>query len=223
MRGPVIQISKSATHISERHGGFDDLRKEFDRAHGLCLPQLLEPKLIDFILRGVEVAEFVPAMYEGIGTEYRMVSNRVTGLLEFVMNDLGLFAAIRRITGCESIGSFAGRVYRMVASAGHYDRWHDDAVPSDHRIVGVSINLGMTPYEGGVFQMRKAGTEQILFEYANTGLGDALVFQIAPGLLHRVTEVNGAVPKTAFAGWFRSEPLYRSLLESVRTSSHAPR
>jgi hypothetical protein len=48
---------------------------------------------------------------------------------------------------------------------------------------------------------------------ANTGPGDALLFRIARHLTHRVTPVDGTADKTAFAGWFRSEPEFIALLK----------
>lgn len=41
----------------------------------------------------------------------------------------------------------------------------------------------------------------------NTGPGDGIVFRLAHHLQHRNTSMRGAVPKTAFAGWFRSREI----------------
>jgi hypothetical protein len=45
----------------------------------------------------------------------------------------------------------------------------------------------------------------MLAEIANTGWGDAMLFRTSKQLQHRVTDVVGNEPKTAFAGWFKSE------------------
>jgi hypothetical protein len=71
--------------------------------------------------------------------------------------------------------------------------------------------LSTDVYEGGVLQIRRAGSQQILCEAHNTGFGDALVFRVDTGLEHRITPVEGNVPKTAMAGWFKSKPEARSL------------
>src|SRR5262249_58599579 len=81
---------------------------------------------------------------------------------------------------------------------------HDDRC--EGRLVGMSANLSTEIYSGGVFQLRDSRTEQLLCEMPNTGLGDAILFRIASPLQHRITEAEGAVPKTAFSGWFRSKP-----------------
>jgi hypothetical protein len=60
--------------------------------------------------------------------------------------------------------------------------------------------------------MRHAGSSEILRELPNLTPGDGIMFRIDSGLRHRVTEVTGSVPKTAFAGWFRSEPSFGEIL-----------
>jgi len=45
-----------------------------------------------------------------------------------------------------------------------------------------------------------------------TSLGDAVIFRIADHLRHRVSPVEGDVPRVAFAGWFKSAPSFRSVL-----------
>jgi hypothetical protein len=45
----------------------------------------------------------------------------------------------------------------------------------------------------------------MLAEVANTGPGSALIFRIAEELQHRISDMEGDEPKTAFAGWFRPD------------------
>ncbi len=142
------------------------------------------------------------------------MDNAVFRLLHFLMHDPRLFEIIRRITGCGRIGCFVGRVYRFVPGARHYDSWHSDVIY--HRMIAVSTNLGRGIYTGGIFQMRKAHSLRIIHEAANTGPGDAIIFRISPGLRHRVTTVEGSVPKTAFAGWFCSRPDFYAFLKKSK-------
>ena len=46
---------------------------------------------------------------------------------------------------------------------------------------------------------------------ANSGLGNAVMFQISPALRHRVSAVTGSHARTAYAGWFRSAPDFHDL------------
>jgi hypothetical protein len=96
----------------------------------------------------------------------------------------------------------------MLPGSGHYDSWHDDL--GDYRLVAMSLNLSREVYSGGVLRIRHHATGQIVHAVANTGLGDAILFRITPELDHYVTEVEGAVPKTAFAGWFKSQPHFHA-------------
>jgi hypothetical protein len=123
-------------------------------------------------------------------------------LLLFLMNDPHLFELIQRVTGCDRIGRFDGRVYRMDPSA--YSGWHDDI--GDHRMIAMSLNLSREPYAGGVLQLRERHSRQILHEAPNRGPGDAILFRVADHLQHQITPVEGAVSKLAFAGWFKSSP-----------------
>jgi hypothetical protein len=86
----------------------------------------------------------------------------------------------------------------------HSDSWHNDVDADEGRLVGMSINLGEEPYEGGVFRMRYRETQEVFAEIPNTVPGDATLFHISRELQHMVTAVTGEAPKTAFAGWFRS-------------------
>ena len=51
----------------------------------------------------------------------------------------------------------------------------------------------------------------MLIQVANTGLGDAIIFRLRSDLEHLATDVEGTIEKTAFAGWFRSSPDFRSI------------
>src|SRR6202035_2809333 len=92
--------------------------------------------------------------------------------------------------------------YRMRPELGHYDLWHNDVL--DNRVIGMSLNLSPRGYSGGLFQLRARGSDRVLIDIANTGFGDGIIFRISSDLEHRVSAVEGAEPKTAFAGWFRN-------------------
>jgi hypothetical protein len=91
--------------------------------------------------------------------------------------------------------------------------WHAD-LHAGHQ-VGMSVNLGAEPFDGGVFEIRRAGTTAPLDAIANVGAGDAILFSIADDLEHRVTPMRGAVAKTAFAGWFGATLDYRDIVHQT--------
>ena len=141
-----------------------------------------------------------------------MLERRAThGLVHFLLNNPALFEILQNITGCGRIGRFYGRVYRMVPVADHYDSWHDDAF--DDRMITISINLSREFYRGGVLQIRERKSKRCLYEVANTGFGDAIVFRVDGALQHRVTDVEGNVEKVALSGWFVPWPDYQFFLK----------
>jgi hypothetical protein len=188
------------------------MRRCFDRSHALRLPGLFHPELLDLVQRSVRTARFFDRADEGLTREQCMDPTPTLGMLYLIANDQRLFDVIRRVTGCGPIGSFIGRVYLRLAAAGHYDRWHSDM--NGVRLIGMSVNLTEGAFEGGRFELRQTGSDSAAWAVVNTGRGDAILFRIADGLQHRVTAVEGDVPRVAFAGWFQSGPDLLSLLKA---------
>jgi len=97
----------------------------------------------------------------------------------------------------------------MDDEGGNHESWHgdDDADAAlNNRMVTLSVNLSSGTYDGGVLELRRRGSDRLLHRVANTGPGDAILFRIDDALEHRVTDVAGAVPKMAWAGWFQRQP-----------------
>src|SRR5207253_326319 len=114
-------------------------------------------------------------------------------------------------------GCFEGRVYRLSPGTGHYDSWHNDV--GEDRLVAMSINLGRTPFQGGLLQIRRADSPALVREVANPTPGDAVIFRIDPAYCHRVGPVTGSVARTACAGWFRARPDFQTLLAEKLASA----
>ncbi len=188
------------------------LHEQFEERHCVQIPQLLGPPVFDEIARQVAGADFKPIRHEefqfghaegeeDVGFVEASMDEHTPAfaLLHFLVNDPRLFEAVRKITGCDRIGRFDGRVYRM--DPGAYSGWHDDI--GDGRMIAMSINLGREPYTGGVLSVREKASQEVLHEAPNRGPGDAILFQVADNLEHRITPVEGSVSKLAFAGWFK--------------------
>jgi hypothetical protein len=215
----TIQIRQAASTSPDRSIAvfpgsdreLETLGHEYERSHLVRLPGLLESGLLDRIRREVDAAEFEPRETE-LERQLNMKPGRAFALLMFFANDPALFEVVRGITGCERIGRFDGRVYRLLPGAGHGFDWHDDLIPN--RLVAMSINLSASSYSGGVLEIRDRRSGETLHRVADTGPGEAILFRIAANLEHRVTPVEGAFPKTACVGFFKSAPdsvLARSL------------
>ena len=213
----MVQLGRTRLNVSASADDLQRLRAHFDRHHCIRLPALLDTDMFGFIQSQMEHAEFADKTHQNIAVELCMRTNSALSLLYFLTNDRKFFELVQQLTGCDRIGCFLGRVYRMVPGAGHYDSWHSDA--DGHRMIGMSVNLSPHMYTGGVFQLRERRATEIVTEAVNTGAGDAILFRIADHVVHRVTGVEGTVPKTAFAGWFVSEPEFLSLLTPERVEA----
>jgi hypothetical protein len=213
--GAAIQIRRStATGTVVSLGTSDEvaaLHDRFWRNHYVLLPGFFDPGFTDGIAPAIERATFYRREHGKIGSEGCMEANATLTRLLFAVNDPGLFEAIDAITGCGSIGCFDGRVYRLGASGSDRDSWHTDL--GDNRIAALSVNVGTEPYLGGELQIRDARSGEILNSVRNAVPGDAVLFRIAPDLQHQVTAVEGSIPRTAFAGWFKSRPSFRAVIE----------
>jgi hypothetical protein len=186
-------------------------REVFSRYHCMKVRGFLAGDLSKEILARIRSDDFYERAHGDIGSEACLKGNSpVLALMWLLVNDDRLFRVIESVTGCPAIGSFQGRVYRLTESPGHHDDWHDDL--GDNRLVAMSVNLSGHSYDGGVLQIRDSTSGEILHEESNTGSGDALIFRLAPELQHCVTRVTGNRPKTAFAGWFKSAPDFKTLL-----------
>jgi hypothetical protein len=174
------------------------------------IPAFLTASLVEEVTRGLSEASFRQREHGEIGVEDCMEPNAILARLLLVANDPSLFAAIQAIAQCGAIGCFDGRVYRLDPASDHRDSWHTDL--GDNRLVAMSVNLSSNPYVGGVLEIRDRRSRRVIHEVANLRAGDALLFKIADGLEHRVTPVEGTVPRTAFAGWFKSRPSFLSVL-----------
>jgi Coenzyme PQQ synthesis protein D (PqqD)/2OG-Fe(II) oxygenase superfamily len=187
------------------------IRTAFKRENYLRVPGFIEPGLVEVMRKCLQRAHFEESEYGAVGRDLALWNSPVVGALHLLMNDRALLDFIRRISGCGPIGSFTGRLYRMVARPGMDFGWHSDLKENDLRVgVAMTINLGARPYRGGMLQMRRIDDDTTA-EIPNVGPGDGIIFRLAPDLRHRVTPVEGKVPKTAFTGWFMAAPNFAEL------------
>ena len=206
----MLQITNSRTVITASPDERALARRQFESHGFLKLPALVAPPLAASLVDELDRTDFYERTHDGIGVELCATPGRVTGTLEFLMNDPPLLEAISEISGCGPIGCFEGRVYRLVPGTGHHDSWHSDA--GEERLIGLSLNLGRERFEGGALEIRRADSAAAICEIENRVMGDAVLFRIDPAFRHRVQAVTGSVARTAYAGWFRTRPLFRELL-----------
>ena len=209
----MIQLTKSGIAGT---ANCEELAQEFERSHVFRLPGLLHPGLLQTVSPLLKSCSWSSSIHQDIAIEENPVEPASTAILQFAINSPDFLNFMRKVTRCEEIKWFQGRVYRMAAQ--HYDSWHGDVGGSPDRLIGMSINLGLEPYEGGVFHLRERKSCRPICALSNTGPGDGICFRLSRNLEHMVTPVSDGVPKTAFAGWFvrgEAEDFY-SLLRRIR-------
>jgi hypothetical protein len=219
----LIQLTRMGAVFSGSKADLRDLREQFKRDHYIILPKLIEPELFRTIMRRVDSAKFQRREFDGVVSQSVMDEPATYHILFFLANMPSLHRLIERITGCRRIASFRGRVYQLMPVSKDHIEWHSDM--SEHRMLAFSLNLTRKVYSGGSLQIRYKNSEKLLHEIQNTGLGDALLMRVAKKLRHRVLPVEGDVPRTAMAGWFRwgKDDYYDDLRKTVASTSVDPK
>jgi len=202
----MIQIKQNG-QVDASH--LDQLHDEYMARRCVVLRELLEPKILAYLQRHIDISHMVTKSEVDGNTEFGKVlflPEREPGLFIFrlLFNNRKFFTLLESITNCTPIGNFFGRIHTSVQGTQHQIEWHGDN--TDTRLLGLTIDLGTNDYTGGVFQLRKRSSRQILSEVPRMSAGDAFVFEIAPDLQHRLTMVEGGGPRTVGVGWFRSQP-----------------
>jgi hypothetical protein len=189
-------------------------RREFSVSHCVRFRRFVDERLLEWLRAQLATAPFRLRVHEGIEpppVDLGLADDRLLAIISTLLNDRRLFDVIRAITRCDRIGRFSGGVYRMEPRPEHVDAWHGDM--DGNRMVALSINIG-EPYDGGVLQIRETRPTRVIHEVANTGPGDAILFELGDHLEHRVSAVTGAVTKMALAGWFQRAPPALDALKS---------
>jgi hypothetical protein len=200
-----VRLERTRAVLSDPAG----LREAFERQHFVHLPSLIEPSLLELIQGLVDAGSFFDRTHDGIGTELCLTPGVATSVLQLLFNDPALRSFMASVSDNAALGCFDGRVYRLSAKEGHYDSWHSDA--GEDRRIAVSLNLSPDGYEGGELEIRRTSSDGAEWTVASSGYGSAVMFRIDSGLRHRVIAVRGAKPRTAWAGWFRTLPVFEDL------------
>jgi hypothetical protein len=217
----MVQITGTGKLIVEQES-IPDLRAQFVERHIIRLPSFIEDSLLERILVHLETAALSKDLYfsnktgQRVGNELAVDrANPASNILYMLLNNSSLFGIVEQITDVKPVRNFMGRIYHCLPNADHHIMWHDDN--TNNRLIGISVNLSKEPFVGGVLQLRDKVTGKPLGEFANTGLGDAVVFRISKDIEHRTTLLEGTTPRTSGAGWFHSEPDFQTLMRYCKT------
>jgi hypothetical protein len=201
-----VVVTRRGLTVELGSGEWRRIGDAFARDHHVFLRGFLGDDVLSIVNSRLARGSFRKRIEDGREIERTLDDPRLIALYLVALNDPALFAAIARLTGCDAIGCFTGRVHLRGprADGGHYYPWHSDA--TDHRLIGLTINLGDKPYEGGVLEIRRRDTDVVIARASNPTPGDAVIFRISEELEHHVTPVTTGGPRVVLAGWFRREP-----------------
>ena len=220
----MIQITQKKVKADNEHE-IKDLRQEYRRRKCVQLPNLIEDSLLRQFVDKLEKTDFLPKTEGNPGDEFGQVlfvpsTQPALFLFQLLMNNPEFFRIIEEITGCSPIGNFFGRIHRSSPGSEHQIAWHGDN--TDHRMVGLTVNLSVDTFSGGTFQIRDRTSEEILNEISNIKTGDGFIFGIHPELQHRLLPVVNGGDRTVGVGWFRSHPDRATFAKSFFVSRFVP-
>lgn len=205
----MIQIGPAGPVSSADDAERARARQHFRDNHHLRLRGFLEPSFLRRIQDQLRTARFIEKRHGDIATELTCFDSPAGDALLFLLNDPRLIQWITDITAIAPIGCFIGRIYRMTP-ASHHDSWHSDV--GAFRLLAMSVNVCEERHGGGALLLRQANRPDTEQKIENLVPGDALLFRVDPALEHRITDVEPGPPKTAWAGWFRSQPTFMEVL-----------
>jgi hypothetical protein len=206
----MIQVRRNGEVIT---GDLNGLSEEFARRKCVRLPELIEPELLGYLLKHIDARPMTTKFERDGALQFGEVlvlppTEPALFIFRLLMNNRRLFVALETITGCATIGNFLGRIHSSQSGSGHQIEWHGDNAA--HRLLGLTLELSRDHYTGGCFQLRRKHSQEILFEMPRQRPGDAVIFAIDPDLQHRLTLIESGGPRTVGAGWFRSQPDFRT-------------
>lgn len=208
----MIQIKQKGISLSDK-GKIESLRQEYAETSSIILREFIEPSIVKHLLKRFETTNFVPKSeisggYEFGKTLFVPQDEPIIFTFHLLLNNPKLFKLIEHLTDCEEIGNFTGRMHRSMPDENHLIEWHDDN--SNHRLVGITLELSDEKYRGGKFQLRETKSTKIIREISDTNPGDAFIFRISPDLQHRLTVLEEGGKRTVGVGWFCSEPEWKT-------------
>lgn len=173
----------------------------FARCRAMVCPQALDPPLLAMLLEVFRTARFTPDPVDRVGRREIETPHLAGAALTLALARPNFFRWIEEATQCGPLGAIDGRVTQLRAAEGHGLRWHDDRNDPRRRL-GITIDLSEQPYEGGLFELRLGKTREVLLRFRHAAPGTALIFDLAPGLEHRVRPLTSGGPRRVYAGWF---------------------
>ncbi|MES2441763.1 MAG: 2OG-Fe(II) oxygenase [Pseudomonadota bacterium] len=180
-------------------------REEFARTRSLPCHDIFDPGFFKVITGFIDRAAFTQEGVQGLLFRTTETPARAGGAISLALRRPNLLRWVEAVTGCDTLVRVSGRVQQVEASPDTELEWHNDMWEPTRRI-GITINLGDQPYEGGEFELRDY-KGNMLTEHRHVDQGSALLFDVGRRYEHRVLPVTAGGPRRVYAGWFyKGEP-----------------
>jgi len=202
----MITLKRNEVLIKET--ALRNYQDAFKNTHSFVIPDFFCSSLQELINLYLSQAEYFVDSHAGtqnnlIAKEYTVTRESIIhNLLYFYLNKPVVRETVKKITQCDNIKGFFGRIYKFEEDENCFDSWHNDISTEEDRIVGISINLSNSAYTGGEFTIRNKKTHEIYRKVKHDNWGGVHFFRIHPDLEHKVDKVTGINPRIAYAGWF---------------------
>jgi len=196
-RQPFV-IGATATELREPAEAF---RERFATCRSIVCRNAIEPSFLGTLRSLCSRSAFVPDSVPKLGTREVERPQRAGGAITLVLQRSALLRWLEDASGCGPLGAVEGRVVQARPNARDQLDWHDDLHDPARRLA-VTIDLTEAPYQGGLFELRDAGSRALLTTHRHVEPGTMLVFDVAPGLEHRVLPVTSGGPRRVYTGWF---------------------
>ncbi|HVA65450.1 MAG TPA: 2OG-Fe(II) oxygenase [Elusimicrobiota bacterium] len=193
--------------VTAEDSALERMRREFEEKHFVAWRGLIEPGLLDFLMKKVASQTFGPAATAENPDYVRVdgpVSLEINEAISVFFRDPKLYRVVRAITDAPPIETFGGRVIRLCPGKNHYIRWHCDKDTGPERAASLRLNLSPRPWRGGVIEFKRSLESPIHARQPADACGDVILFRSADGF-HRNTKVAGSEPKITFSGWFYAQ------------------
>lgn len=198
MTEPFFTIGTTKTDIFDRE---DEAADSFCRQRAIVCRGALDPALLARLNQICDRGAFAAEPVEGLGHRHVEQPPVAGGALGLFLKRVELTQWLERVTARGPIRSVEGAMVETHCKPGDELAWHDDLNKSA-RLLALTIVIGDRKFEGGGFELRRKGEEELLLDYRPDTPGTALIFDVAADIEHRVLPVTAGGPRRVFTGWF---------------------
>lgn len=194
----------------------DNMETRFsDEVHGeqngfairkaLLFEDVFAAPLFQSLMAQSAAAQFIHNDVEHVGTREIEQPQRVGKLISLLLARPEMLRWLERVTQVGPLRAVSGQLAQTRANGSDELVWHDDLSDLTRKLA-VVINLSSANFEGGLFELRRKRSKEVLVSQKYHKPGSMMIFAVEPGLEHHVTPLLSGGPRRVYAGWYLSEP-----------------